>query len=222
MNCTGGALLTASWPRGRNGHYFCFKRGCDHCGKSIKPVKIEGEFDALLTSLTPSAPLVRLASNMFERASEMRRQPAQGRIEAPRTQLSEMERQIETLLNRMVEAKLQVVADALEARIEQLTQDKLVLAEKRSRVAQPIRSFDDSLRTAPIFLAEPWKLWNSERIAHKRAALKLACTRKRQYARNEGFRTADFALPFMALACFSAGGKRMVGDAGIEPATPPV
>ena len=225
VNCTCGALLTASWPRGRDGHYayyFCFKRGCDHYGKSIKRVKIEGEFDALLTSLTPSAPLVRLASNMFERAWEMRRQTAEGRIEALRTQLRETERQIETLLDRMVEAKLQVVADALEARIEQLTKDKLVLAEKLSRLAQPIRSFDDSLRTALIFLTEPWKLWNSERIEHKRAALKLAFTRKRQYARNQGFRTADLALPFMALAYFSAGGKRMVGDAGIEPATPPV
>ncbi|MBL8548298.1 MAG: recombinase family protein [Hyphomonadaceae bacterium] len=225
VNCACGTPLTASWPRGRSGHYayyFCFKRGCASYGKSIRRDKIEGEFEALLKALTPSANLVRLAADMFERAWEMRRRTMTGRLDGLRAQLRDTERQIEATVDRVVEAKTQVVAHALEERVEKLTKEKLVLAEKIARGAQPLKSFEQSLRTALTFLAEPWKLWNSDSIEHKRAVLKLAFAGQLQYARNEGFRTADLALPFMALADFSAGGKRMVGATGIEPVTPPV
>lgn len=114
------------------------------------------------------------------------------------------------------ERRSQLVAHALEERIEKLTKEKLEITEKLARSAQPLQSFEQSLRTALTFLAEPWKLWDSERIEHKRAVLKLAFAGHLQYARNEGFRTADLALPFMALANFSAGGKGMVGATGIE------
>ncbi len=225
VNCSCGSPLTASWSKGRNTHYpyyLCYNPPCDHYGKAIKRDRIEGEFEVLLKALAPSANLVRLAVDMFERAWEMRRRTAVGRMDSLRTQLRDTERQIEVTVDRVIEAKTQLVAHALEERVEKLTKEKLALAEKIARGAQPLKSFEQSLRTALTFLAEPWKLWNSDRIEHKRAVLKLAFAGNLQYVRNEGFRTADLALPFMALANFSAGEKRMVGAAGIEPATPPV
>ena len=150
----------------------------------------------------------------------MTRRPRRNhRMDSLRTQLRDTERQIEATVDRVIEAKTQVVAHALEERVEKLTKEKLALAEKIARGAQPLTSFEQSLRTALTFLATPWKLWNSDRIEHKRAVLKLAFSGNLQYARNEGFRTADLALPFMALANFSAGGKGMVGGDGIEPPT---
>jgi site-specific DNA recombinase len=128
---------------------------------------------------------------MFERAWEMRRRTMTGRLDGLRSQLRDTERQIEATVDRVVEAKTQVVAHALEERVEKLTKEKLALAEKIARGAQPVKSFEQSLRTALTFLAEPWKLWSSDRIEHKRAVLKLAFAGQLQYARNEGFRTAD-------------------------------
>jgi len=50
------------------------------------------------------------------------------------------------------------------------------------------------------FLANPWNLWASERLEHKKAVLKLAFVDRLAYVRNEGFRTPDLALPLKVLA----------------------
>lgn len=225
VKCTCGTPLTASWPRGRNGHYayyFCFNTSCESYGKSIKRDKIEGEFKTLLETLTPSPALVSIATDMFARGWEARRKTVAGRLDGLRIQLRDVERQIEVLIDRVVEAKSQIVADALEDRIEKLNREKLVLSEKIGRGVAPPRGYDQSLRTALTFLANPCKLWDLDRIEYKRAVLKLAFAGDLQYGRNEGFRTPNLSIPFKALSDFSAARKGMVGDAGIEPATPPV
>jgi hypothetical protein len=61
---------------------------------------------------------------------------------------------------------------------------------------RPQRGFNESVRTALDFLGNPRKLWDSERIEHKRTVLKLAFGDRLAYVRNEGFRTANLALPF--------------------------
>ncbi|MBA4226237.1 MAG: hypothetical protein C0456_06350 [Hyphomonas sp.] len=222
VKCTCGWPLTVSWSKGRSAHYpyyLCNNNPCEHYGKSIRRDQIEGEFGALLQKMTPNAQLMSIATDMFDHAWEVRRQNSVGRLDALRKQLKDTEQQIEQLIDRMVEAKSQIVANALEERIEKLSKDKLAIAEKLAQGAQPIRGKDQSLRTALTFLASPWKLWESDRIEHKRAVLKLAFTGRLEYVRNEGFRTAELSLPFMALGDFSAFGKEMVGDDGLEPPT---
>ena len=222
VNCTCGWPLTAGWSKGRSAYYpyyLCNNDPCEKYGKSIRRDKIEGEFAALLKHITPNAQLMSIATDMFEHAWEARRQNSVGRLDVLRTHLKETEQQIELLIDRVVEAKSQIVADALEARIEKLSKDKLAIAEKLARGAQPIKGKEQSLRTALTFLASPWKIWESDRIEYKRAVLKLAFTGRLEYVRNEGFRTAELSLPFMELADFSRFGKRMVGDDGLEPPT---
>ena len=223
VHCSCGSPLTASWSRGSKGglyaYYLCPKRGCEVYGKSIQRAKIEGEFEALLKTLSPSADLFHLAVATFKRAWDMRSEHSASRVQALRAQLKDTEGQIEMLLDRIVEAKTQLVAHALEERVEKLTKEKLALAEKIASGGQPLKSFDQSLRTALTFLSNPWKLWSFDRIECKRMVLKLAFADNLQYARNEGFRTPNLALPFMALADFSAPERRMVGATGIEPVT---
>lgn len=61
-----------------------------------------------------------------------------------------------------------------------------------------------NLRTSLDFLADPWNLWASERLEHKKAVLKLAFVDRLAYVRNEGFRTPALALPFKVLADLKA------------------
>jgi site-specific DNA recombinase len=96
---------------------------------------------------------------------------------------------------------------------------KIVLAEKIASTGRPVRSFDETVRTAFDFLASPWKLWSSERLEDKRTVLKLAFADRLTYVRNEGFRTPDFSLPFKALGHFNGEEIKMARPAGIEPAT---
>ena len=88
---------------------------------------------------------------------------------------------------------------AYESRIKALEDRKIVLMENIAKTRRPVRSFDETVRTAFDFLASPWKLWTSERLEDKRIVLKLAFADRLVYLRKEGFRTPDFSLPFKAL-----------------------
>ena len=70
------------------------------------------------------------------------------------------------------------------------------------------------------FLSNPLKLWNSSRFEDKRAVLKLTFADQLAYKRNEGFRTANFSLPFKLLGDFSTLENKMVPAEGLEPPTP--
>ena len=82
----------------------------------------------------------------------------------------------------------------------QLHLQKIGLAEKIAHCGLPLRSFDDTLRTALDFLGNSLKLWVSERLEDKRTVLKLAFADRLAYTRNEGLRTPNLALPFKVLA----------------------
>jgi site-specific DNA recombinase len=64
-----GTPLTSCWSKGTHNkyaYYLCPKRGCASYGKSIRRADIEGQFDQLLQSLTPSDSLFRVARLMFK------------------------------------------------------------------------------------------------------------------------------------------------------------
>jgi site-specific DNA recombinase len=156
---------------------------------------------------------------MFKLGWERRQTESAARVNALRSKLEDTERQIGLLLDRIVDAKSQTVFEVMEQRIDLLSLEKLALAEKIANSGHPPRSFDDSLRTALTFLANPWKLWASGRLDQQRAVLKLAFSGLLQYDRNSGFRTAELASPFSVLADSSGLKKWMVDLSGIEPLT---
>ncbi len=223
--CGCGSPLTAGWSKGRAKsypYYLCHNRGCTAgaYGKSIARGQIEGEFEALLQSLVPTEALFKAAFRMFKDLWEDRQRSAWERARDLKARLAQTERQISVLLDRIVEATQPDVVQAYEARIAALSTEKLVLSEKIAKSGQPSRSFEQSLRTACDFLANPYKVWNSGRLEDRRTVLKLAFTRRLEYIRNQGFRTADIALPFRLLAQAAMPEDGMVGATGIEPVTP--
>ena len=56
-------------------------------------------------------------------------------------------------------------------------------------------------------------------LEDKRTVLKLVFATKLPYDRNEGFRTAQYALPFSLLEDLRQGQYEMVGLVGLEPTT---
>ena len=127
------------------------------------------------------------------------------RASALKAELVRVERQVNQFLDCIVEAETPAVRKAYEVRIGKLEAEKLELSEKIADCGKPLRSFDDSVRTALDLVENPLKIWHLESIAHKHAVLKLAFADKPAYVRNQGFRTANLALPFKALATFSGG-----------------
>src|SRR5690606_2347734 len=83
------------------------------------------------------------------------------------------EREIKKLLDRILEASVPSVIAAYEQRIGQLEQEKLLIREKLTTKAAPRTSFDDTVRTALVFLSNPWNLWSAERFEDHKTVLKL-------------------------------------------------
>lgn len=215
-----GTPLTACWSKGSHSHhpyYLCPKRGCASYGKSIRRDRIEGEFETLLQDVAPSETLFRIARRMFADLWAHRAQQAETQAKAMTAQLAKVEKQVAQLLERILDASLPSVISAYEEKISRLEEEKLLIREKMASARRPASSFDKTLRTALDFLANPWKLWKSERLEDKQTVLKLAFADRLRYTRKSGFRTADLSMPFKILTQVSGARSLMADRGGFEP-----
>jgi len=201
-----GHPLAACWSKGRNGlypYYMCFQKGCESYRKSIKRDTLEGEFEALLHALKPTDGLFRTARTMFETIWTHWAEFQKQRSRSLKAELVGIEKKIEQLLDRIVDADSSTLISAYEKHITNLEQEKIAMSEQIAACGRPVRGFDETFRTAMAFLASPWKLWHSEALEDKRAVLKLTFADRLSYVRNQGFRTAETTLPFRVLSGLS-------------------
>ncbi|MEX2615672.1 MAG: hypothetical protein WD767_06225 [Alphaproteobacteria bacterium] len=109
-------------------------------------------------------------------------------------EIRKIEKDVEKLLDRIVDLDNPSVIHAYEKRIRDMESRRIETQEKIAQCGRPVRGFDDSLGTALDFLGNPQKLWASDRLEHKKTVLKLAFADRLAYVRNEGVGTADLAL----------------------------
>ncbi|MEM9470217.1 MAG: recombinase family protein [Pseudomonadota bacterium] len=147
-----GNPLTACFSKSKTGarhpYYMCHKKGCPSKGKSIRRAKIEGEFQELLTTVTPTETLVELTRAMFTNAWEMLGEQEAARKRSGKLKLLEMDKQIESLLDQIVDAEGDGVIKAYEKRINKLEREKLVLSEKIQNTVKNRRSPEEMFELA--------------------------------------------------------------------------
>ena len=217
-----GHNLTACWSKGRTAkhpYYMCFQKGCSSYRKSIRRDLIEGEFEAYLKSLKPTAELFEAALSMFKDLWNYRLEYQKTHSKALALEITKVERKIEQLLDRIVDAESNAVVGAYEKRIGELQLDKQIKQEKIANCGRPLGDFDDSFRTAIDFLSNPHQLWGTGHIEDRHAVMKLTFANRLAYKRGEGFRTPETTLPFKALGSFSEGENKMARSGGFEPPT---
>lgn len=214
--------MRSCWSRGRSAkypYYLCHTKGCDQYGKSVRKEKVEGEFEVLLQELRPSTDLFHMSLEMFKELWEHRMESAKEEAVETKKQLLQLDRKTDQFLDRIADADSPILVETYEKRIRLLQKQKVKMNENIRNCGRPLRSFDESYRTAFEFLGNPHKLWSSDRIEDKRTVLRLAFSEKLPYYRNEGFRTAQTSLPFRVLEGFEGGQSEMVRPTGIEPVT---
>jgi site-specific DNA recombinase len=217
-----GEAFTSCWSTGRSqkyAYYLCDTKGCPEFRKSFRKEKIEGEFDTLLTELVPAKGLFNLAFALLRDLWNEKLTSSGNLTTALQTEVMEIERKIDQLLDRIVDTTSDSVVAAYEKRIRDLEMRKAIAQEKIASSAAPRVSFGETYRTAFDFLANPWKLWRSERLEDRRAVLRLAFADRLAYARNEGYRTAKISIPFKMIGDLKMHKSEMVEPRGVEPLT---
>lgn len=218
--CDCGTPLTACWSKGRvarHPYYLCPKRGCAHYGKSIRRDALEGEFGQLLTSMRPAESLMRFADARFRDLWNEQLTRSKGGATALQAELKKIDRDIEQLMDRIVEAESPALITAYERRIGALEGKRTEMKEAVANCGRPLADYDTTFRTALQFLANPCNLWESPQLEDKRAVLKLAFTERLSYVRGSGFRTALTSSPFRVLSALSGSEEEMARPIGFEP-----
>jgi len=196
------ATMTSCFSKGRSKtypYYLCMNKECDLYGKSIPKEKVESDFLDLLKDMKPSMPLFFASTRIFSDLWDERRARGEEDEKVRRREITKIERQTDSFLDRIVEANSPTVIAAYEKKIAKLENQKAGLENKLVRCGRPLDSFDGAFRTAFSFLSNPQELWLSGRLDYQRTVLKLAFIDKLSYHRDEGFRTASKSLPFLLL-----------------------
>ncbi len=133
----------------------------------------------------------------------MRRADALGARKALEAQVIDTSKQIDNLLDRIMNSSSPSVIGAYEKRIEELEREKIRLAERAESAVPSEARLSEFIEPAMAFLASPWNIYKNGNFALKRAVLKLAFAEPRRYSRNEGYRNAKTTFPFRVLKQFA-------------------
>ncbi|GLO70465.1 hypothetical protein MACH17_19820 [Phaeobacter inhibens] len=216
--------LTACWSTSKSGkkhpYYLCHAKGCPSHRKSIRRDVLEGEFNDMMQSLAPSESMFAVATKMFKDAWGQRAGQTAADKRLIRAERNQLEKQIEGLLDRVVEADSKSIIAAYEKRIEKMERQKLILDEKLVNRGKPAHTFEQMFEHACAFLSNPWKLWESGNLIARRIVLRLAFAERISYSREFGLRTPKTTLPFKVLEGFSCQKKLMAERQGFEPWVP--
>lgn len=207
-----GNPLTAAWSSGKSrkyAYYACHRRDCASRRKSIPRDQLEGDFLELLERLGPSRDTLSLVRGMFCDAWNQRREQTASARRSLQTQIDSLSQQIESLLERIINAASSSVIHAYEKRVAALETDKLLLEEQLDFLAPTADTFEEKFEHAMQLLANPLELWLSDDFEKKRTLLKLAFDEHPAYCRERGFRTPEFSIPFKVLAEFSGSDIEM-------------
>ena len=140
-----------------------------------------------------------LVTAMFRTAWDAKRTQAKAIISSSKEEVARLEKEIETVLDRIMSASNETIIRRYEEKVEQLENRKAQMLENMVKQVEPKGTFDKKLELALRFLSNPWKLWESGNIHVRRLVLKLAFAGPVTYCRNEGARTPEISFPFKAL-----------------------
>jgi CRISPR/Cas system CSM-associated protein Csm2 small subunit len=183
----------------------CFRNGCDRYRKSVRRDKIEGEFEQLLERLTPTRRLHDMVHAMFKKAWGQREAQAAAMVNAYKAELLKIQKQIDALLDRVVDASSPIIVNAYEKRINALERNKLTLVETSQRKDERTGTFEELFELAMRFLSSPSKIWKFGTFEQKKVVLRLTFADRLRYCLESGFRTPKTTIPFNVLEGFRAG-----------------
>lgn len=210
--CCGNAM-TAAWSKGKTKHYAyyrCVTRGCEANGKSVPRAKMEEGFEEVLKSLQPARGLFEVAKAMLRDAWDMRLAEARNAKDALAGQLRDVEAQIESFLDRVLDASNPRVVKSYEDRIDELERQKIILSERKDKIVPPKGRLEDCIELTLRFLASPYDIYKNGSYALRQSVLRLAISKPLIWGQNGVYGTPEFTFPFKVLAGLTGQKSEMV------------
>ena len=216
-----GHTMTACWSKSKTGtkhpYYMCFLKGCPDYRKSIRRADMETAFEDLLQQLVPGETYIDLITVMFRDAWTQQAAQAKSALKVVQEKLTDIEKDIAALLDRIVASTNERVVTAYEARIDKLEKEKLVIAERLHAEPAKHRPFDEVFELTLKFLSNPYNIWKNGRAEDRKTVLRLVFSEPLKFARNEGFRTPKTSSVFNALKRFEGLKSGLAERKGFEP-----
>ena len=151
---------------------------------------------------------------MFREAWNQRSAQALGMAQAQEREVAKIEKQIATLLDRIVDASSSSVVAAYEKRIAELERAKLVLEEQRQKVLPRAGAFDQLFELAMSFLSSPSKLWALGKLEYRKLVLRLTFADRLVWCPETGFQTPQISMPFKMLEALADPKREMAERVG--------
>ena len=214
-----GDPLRSCWSKGkykRYAYYLCQNKVCESYGKSIRRDKIESEFVDLLSQLQPSPALFKIAKMMVDDAWSQFTHQATAVHKSLKREITALEKQIDGLLDRLVDASSPAAVRAYERKIESLEKQKFLKAEKLENDVLPVGGSSSILELCLRFLSSPCIIWKNGDLTLKKMVLRMAFSDRLAYHRIEGYRTPQPSVPFGFFEKIDQN-LQMVRPRGLEP-----
>ena len=212
--------LTASWSSGRNkkfAYYRCKTKECHERNKSIKKGDIEGSFKEILVDVRPKQQILNLAQLCLVNVWKKKLQESGGIVVQHEKKLRKVQDEIKVLIDRITRTGNNQVIQAYEKRIEELSNEELLVKEKIESLKTPRMDFETASDVVFGILKNPYDKWLKGGIHQKRLVFKLVFSDKLVYDRERGFETAHLSLPLRVFTLSEEQNSSLVEMVGIEP-----
>lgn len=223
MQCSEcGGAFTASWVKGRSKKYpmyRCGKKNCARRTKSINAVEVHKEFEAILKNIRPKAHVLNLTKRIYEDLWEEKMKDVENQQKDYEFEYAKNEEKIKGLMDRILKNSIETVIEAYEKQIEVLTNRNLVLKENVEKRGFSVYNQKFGTILDGIFkrLENPYKIWLSEDLEEKQQLLRVVFESPLRYDIENGFGTAEYALPLRVFEHYCEPESCYVEMGGIEP-----
>lgn len=200
--------MTSCWSRIGTGkrypYFWCQTRDCSEYRKNIRAENVETGFQQVLRAITPTENVLSVAMSMLSDASSQRDDQTKQAKTALKRKITELDKQQDAMVERLVETSNPKVFAALETKITKLDEDKLRLSDKITQNTKPKASMGQIFELLREFLSNPWIIYDKGPLAVKKTILKTAFKAPLAYDRQNGFRTPQVSVIFEFLGFFTS------------------
>lgn len=207
-----GRPLTASMTKGgKYPYYQCQNRKCPQKKlANVSPQILHNEFEnEILDKIAPDKNLIALTRAIAKKEYAERNKAANRNNEEKKKRISEIEKEQARITDAYITAN-DIMKNGLNAKIETLEAEKLVLQNDIDNFTPEIIPFDKAFGYVADFISRPIEAWRNGDYQIKQTVLNLCFSDKLSYNKEQKFGTVNLSPIFGLFNTFSGGDSLMV------------